>query len=76
MIASLFYNPVTINSGLELWLVLPLCAVVGLVYKAVRVENLRSLPMEFLRLMVYMAVGLTTLCLVLWLIHTYWPSGN
>ena len=76
MIAALFTHPLTVSFAAELWLVLPLCAAVGLAYKAIRVERLASLPREFLRLMGFMAMGLVLLCLVLWTIHTYWPSGG
>lgn len=76
MIAALFYSPMTISFAMELWLVLPLCAAVGLTYKAIRVERLSSLPRELIRLAVFMAAGLVLLCLALWAIHTYWPSGS
>jgi hypothetical protein len=74
MIAALFFTPITISSSLELWLVLPLCAAVGLIYKTIRVERMALLPMEFIRLTAYMIAGLTLLCAALWAIHTYWPS--
>lgn len=73
MIATLFYNPITLGSNSELWLLLPLCAVVGLVYKTIRVEHLSHLPKEFLQILLYMAFGLVTLCTGLWVIHTFWP---
>lgn len=73
MIAALFYNPITLSSDSELWLLLPLCAAVGLVYKTIRVEHLSHLLKEFLLLMLYMAFGLVALCTLLWVIHTYWP---
>ena len=73
MIATLFFNPLTISSGLELWLLLPLCAAVGLVYKTVRTEQIDKLPSQFLRLMGLMFGGLVLLCLAMWLIHTYFP---
>lgn len=62
MIAALFYNPITLGWNMEMWLVLPLCAAVGLVYKAVRVEHISELPWEYLKLLIYMACGLFTLC--------------
>ena len=73
MIATLFNNPITLNSDSELWLLLPLCAAVGLVYKTIRVEHISELLKEFLLLMVYMAFGLVSLCTLLWVIHTFWP---
>jgi len=73
VIATLFYNPITLNSNSELWLLLPLCAAVGLAYKAIRVEHLSQLLKEFLLLLVYMGFGLVALCTLLWVIYTYWP---
>lgn len=73
MISALFYNPVMVSFHSELLLLLPLCAAVGLVYKAVRVERLSQLPLEYVKLLAYMAFGLAALCVLLWVIHTYWP---
>ena len=50
---QLGYDPV--------WLLLPLLAVVGAVYKAIRVRHLRALPLQILILWAYMAVGLVIL---------------
>ena len=73
MIALLFYNPVTLGFNSELWLLLPLCAAVGIVYKTIRTHDLRRLPWEVLYLLAYMVVGLILLATALWLIHEYWP---
>ena len=73
MIASLFYNPVTLSSNSELLLLLPLCAAVGLIYKTIRVERLNQLIREYIKLLAYMAFGLIALCVLLWVTYTYWP---
>jgi 4-hydroxybenzoate polyprenyltransferase len=73
VIATLFYHPILLSFDSELWLLLPLCFAVGLVYKAIRINDLRRLPREMLFLMAYMVVGLTVLCAALWLIQEYWP---
>jgi hypothetical protein len=73
VIALLFYNPITLGFYSELWLVLPLCAAVGVVYKTIRIHDLRRLPWEVLYLLAYMVAGLILLAAVLWLIHEYWP---
>jgi hypothetical protein len=70
---TLFYNPITLSSGNELWLLLPLCAAVGIIYKTIRASHLRVLAREILFLMVYMVVGLVALCVGLWAIQEYWP---
>ncbi len=45
----------------HIWLVLPLCAVVAVVYKTVRVEFLRDLPKQILGLWLSMVAGLAVL---------------
>ena len=73
MIASLFYNPMTLSFFGELWLLLPLCAAVGVIYKTIRIHHPRRLPWEILYLTAYMFSGLVVLSVVLWLIQEYWP---
>jgi hypothetical protein len=70
MLAQLFYKPV--QMGIEhLWLALPLCAVVGVVYKTIRAERLRRLPLQILGLWAYMLLGLVALCVAFYLILDY-----
>jgi hypothetical protein len=73
VIALLFYNPMTLSFDGELWLLLPLCAAVGVIYKTIRIHHLRRLPWEILYLTAYMFSGLVVLSVVLWLIQEYWP---
>ena len=61
------------SGGWSLWLLLPLCASVAIIYKTVRTKNLRRLPVEVLGLVVYMTVGLVALGMGLWLVHTIVP---
>jgi len=70
---TVFYHPLTLSFEMELWLVLPLLAAVGVIYKTIRMQNLRQLPKEIILLMGYMAAGLAGLCAVMWLIQAYWP---
>lgn len=70
---ALFTKPMTLHFYSLLWLLMPLCAVVALVYKTLRTQDLSRLPMEVARLVVYMAGGLAVLGAGLWLLHTYWP---
>ena len=69
---TLFYNPITLSFNSELWLLLPLCAAVGIVYKTIRVEALTHLAREIVFVMAYMIAGLIALSVILWLIHEYW----
>lgn len=70
---ALFTKPMTLHFYSLLWLLMPLCAVVALVYKTLRTQDLSRLPMEVARLVAYMAGGLAVLGAGLWLLHTYWP---
>ncbi len=69
MMASLFWNPMTLESGSTIWLLIPLCISVAVVYKAIRVERPAQLPLQILLLVVYMLGGLTLLGVALWAIQ-------
>jgi hypothetical protein len=64
---TLFYNPILVPQPVVLWLILPMCLSVAIVYKTVRTGDLRKLPREVISLMVYMTGGLVLLGAVLWL---------
>ncbi len=70
---ALFYRPMELHSGLLLWLLLPLLVGVAVVYKTVRTQEIRRLPLETLALVAYMLGGLTALGAALWLVQQYWP---
>ncbi|MDP7635968.1 MAG: hypothetical protein QF577_00310 [Phycisphaerae bacterium] len=73
MIAKLFTHPIILSFYTILWLVLPLCASMAVVYKTIRVNNIRRMPMEAGVLLIYMVVGLGTLGAALWAVQAYWP---
>lgn len=66
---TLFLNPMTIPTSLVLWLILPLCLAVAVVYKTVRIGDVRQLPRQIAALVAYMIGGLVVLATVLWLIQ-------
>ncbi len=71
---TLFVNPMTPSSGLTLlWLLLPVCAAVAIVYKTIRTSRLSRLWLEIVALIGYMVIGLGALGAGLWLIQAYWP---
>ena len=64
---TLFYSPVPgITDLRQLVLLLPLLLSIALVYKTVRTQNLRRLPLETLSALAYMVCGLAVLGAVLW----------
>ena len=73
MIAELFVHPLIIPFHMTLMLLPPLCALVAIVYKTIRVKDLRALPKEAGVLIVYMLAGLLALGVALWAIHEFMP---
>lgn len=69
---GLFYRPMTLPSGAEFWLMVPLLVSVAIVYKTIRTKNLNRLPREIALLVAYMCGGLVALGVVLWSISEYW----
>jgi hypothetical protein len=70
-VAALFHNPMTLSTDSLLWLMLPLSISVAIVYKTLRTNNLRRLPLEILGLIGYVVVGVIGLGVGLWFIQTY-----
>jgi hypothetical protein len=62
-----------IGTPTALALLLPLLLSVAVIYKTVRLDDLRRLPMQVLMLMLYMIGGLGALAVGLWALHTFWP---
>ena len=66
ILAAIFVNPVSLPSWLCLWLIVPLCVAVAIVYKTIRVQHLSQLPRQVLLLLAYMFLGLGALGAGLW----------
>ena len=67
----IFYHPMTLPVDSLLWLMLPLTVCVAVVYKTVRVNNLRRLPLSILGLVVLVTVGVAALAVGLWAVQAY-----
>jgi len=67
---TIFVNPIQLGIH-HVWLVLPLCAVLAVVYKTIRVEHLRHLPKAVLSLWAYMAGGFIVLGVAFWILVEY-----
>ena len=67
---SWFVTPMLMGPD-SLWLVLPLCGAAAVVYKTVRVDNLRRLPLQILRLLAEIVVGLAALAAAFHLLLEY-----
>lgn len=68
--SGLFVHPVQMGMN-HIFLVVPLCFVVGIVYKTIRVNNLRQLPLQVLGLWAYMLAGLSILGIAFFLLLEY-----
>jgi hypothetical protein len=72
-LAAIFVHPMTITSDGRLWLILPLCIAVAIVYKAIRTDSVRKLPGQCMALIVYMFGGLVLLAAALWAVWQFLP---
>lgn len=58
LLAAIFVDPVRIGPGVRLLMLLPLAASVSIVYKAIRVERLRDLPLAAFVLWITIVLGM------------------
>ena len=65
LLASLFTHPLNLDDG-TLWMAIPLSIAVAVVYKTIRTQSLKRLPMEALGASLYILVGMAGLMLVGW----------
>ena len=70
MISTLFYNSSQVPSNAGMWFVIPLCLAVTIVYKTIRIKDLRKLPIQSVMLFGYLIGCLLVLGVGLWLIQT------
>ena len=75
ILGTLFVNPMPLQTHTVLWLLLPLCLAVSLIYKTIRTEDVGRIWIETLKLVVQIVAGLAALGVSLWLIQRYWPYG-
>ena len=73
MIATLFYHPMVLPTWSLLIMLLPLCLVVSIIYKTVRLRDISRLLKSAIWLFLYIIGGLVLLCTALVLILKYWP---
>lgn len=64
MIATIFYNPVSLPSDALLWLLPPLCLAVAIIYKTIRTQNISRLWLDTAVLFLCMMGGLAALMVV------------
>ncbi len=65
LLAQLFTTPMVMGSQ-TFWLLIPVSMAVAIVYKTIRTESIRSLPLEAAKLAVYIIAGEACLLLAGW----------
>ncbi|MCK6457909.1 MAG: hypothetical protein L6Q92_15440 [Phycisphaerae bacterium] len=65
LLATLFIDPVQISGGGRLLMLLPLAASVGVVYKTIRCDRVRDIPLASLVLWVTIVLGMLAVGVIL-----------
>ena len=68
---TIFVNPMPIPSWCVFWLLLPLCISSAVIYKTVRLANLRRFWLQVAWATLYMAGGLAALGAGLWAVQRF-----
>jgi len=67
IIAAILFEPLNLDGG-RLWLVLPLCASIAIVYKTTKVRELRDVPLAAMLLFVSIIGGMAVVVAGLYLL--------
>jgi len=72
ILAAIFTTPLLTSSITAMWMVIPLCLSVSIVYRTIRTEDIRKLPVQIPKLALYIIIAFAVLCAALLLIqHTF-----
>jgi len=69
LLAALFTTPITLTGWQHALLLLPLCLSISVVYKTVRCDEVREIPLASLVLWVTMVAGMYAVGIGLWLLY-------
>lgn len=72
ILSSLLPYP-SVSWTMMFWTMLPLCLVVSIVYKTVRIQRLQRLWREIPYMFFQIIAGLAALGAAAWIIVNYWP---
>jgi len=67
LLSTLFVHPIALRYEI-LWMVIPFSLAVAVVYKTVRTQSLKRLPMEIVLLGLYIIAGVIAIMLAGWAI--------
>lgn len=68
LLAAFFDAPIPGIWNIWPWLILPLCAGVALVYKTIHVEEMRQVPVEAFKTMLWILGGMAGVAAGLWIV--------
>lgn len=68
----MFLEPINVQ-GYWPWLLIPLAAAIAIVYKTLKVRNVRQVPLAAAGLTLTILIGMAVAAAALWLIADYWP---
>lgn len=69
MLATLFINPMMFSRHTGLLLLLPLCLAISVVYKTIKIEDLRKVPAAVVASWLTVIFGMFALCLAVYLLY-------
>lgn len=70
---AVFLKPVALTGPQQLFLLIPLCLAVSVVYKTTKLDNLRALPLAALSTWITVVVGMFSVGIALYLLH-HWAA--
>lgn len=66
LLAALFVDAIPVSGHGRIGLILPLCLAIAVVYKTLRMEDLRKMPMSVLPLWITIVAGMYLTGVALW----------
>ncbi len=66
LLATFMIDPIALSGGLKALMCLPLCAAIAVVYKATRVNDIKTLPKEAANLWFTIIVGMYAIGFGIW----------
>ena len=69
IVATLMFNPLSLDRWQQALCLLPLCLCISIIYKTIKCENLREMPMAVLKNWITIVIGMYAVGIALLLIY-------
>lgn len=69
VLATLFVNPITLGRWHSIFLLLPLCLAISIVYKTIKCDNIREIPLASAVSWITIVVGMYVVGIALFVIY-------